>query len=288
MMDTLLITGAEGFLGVRVVQAFSFRYKVVGCSHAELDITDNRSVARLFREVKPQRVLHCAAISDTGVAENNPDRSYAVNVLGTVRVAKACADSGARLVYISSDQVYNGNVETFALPESVALHPENVYGRHKLEAEQRVGEVLPEAVALRLTWMYDLPTSPYKLNRNILVNLQRAAATATPLRAALRELRGMTSVWNIISHLDACFDIPGGVYNYGCPNDLCSYDTFLAVARLMYLPHPEAVVLCDSDRFPAHVRNLAMDISKLRAQGITFPSTLDGFREALRDYRPQL
>lgn len=280
-MKKWLITGASGFLGVRTAVYYHDRFQVMACSHTELDVSDVVSVQRAFDRFRPEVVFHMAALSDTGFSEQHPDLSEQVNLQGTAVVAEACRQWGCKLVYMSSDQVYNGTAVSGPLPETAGLSPVNVYGRHKWQAEQKVRQILPDAVGLRLTWMYDLPDSPYRLNRNLLVNLKRAFEQGEPLRVATREIRGVTNVWEVVRRLEACLDLPGGVYNFGCENRLNSYELFLQTARLMGLVQPEQWILPDSERFPDHPRNLSMDTACIRSFGIEFPDTLQGIRQAL-------
>ena len=281
-MSKVLITGAQGFLGVRLALYLKETYEVKACSHSDLDITDEHQLLEVFQKFSPDYVVHCAAISDTGYAQQHPDASWAINVVGTENVAKASVAVGAKLIYMSSDQVYNGTAELGALSEFCPLAPNSVYGQHKLEAEDRVRAVSHDAVGLRLTWMYDLVDSPYKLNRNILVNLHNAVEQAQKLSVATREYRGVTYVWDVISRIQDCFNLPGGIYNFGCENPLNSYETFLAIAKLMHVDAPEEIILKDTERFPKHPRNLSMDIAKLRIHGIDFPETLEGVKLALQ------
>ena len=82
-------------------------------------------------------------------------------------MARAAAETGAKLVAFSSDQVYSGAAQEGPLPETLSLSPSNIYGQHKLEAEQRVLEVLPDAVFLRVPWMYDLPGYQLPIRGNL-------------------------------------------------------------------------------------------------------------------------
>lgn len=279
----MVVTGAQGFLGSRVVSYYASTYEVIALSHADLDITNCKQVLDKLLDLAPDAVIHCAAISDTGYSQQHPDESENINLWGTVHVAEACKACGAKLIFMSSDQVYNGNAEQGLLPESVSLHPVSVYGQHKLEAEKEVAKILPQAVGLRLTWMYDLPGSHMKLNRNILVNLQNAYQKGETIKVALREYRGVTSVWDVVKRLAACLNIPGGIYNFGSENKLTSYDTFLEAAHCMRLPNPEKWIIADKDRFPDHPRNLSMSLDKLRKFGIDFPFTSEGFKLALKN-----
>ena len=279
----MVVTGAYGFLGVRVVGYYSRTYEVLALSHAQCDITKREEVMNVFKSLRPDIVIHCAAISDTGYSQQHPDESEQINLQGTVNVAEASKLCGAKLIFMSSDQVYNGNAEQGLLPETTILHPVSVYGQHKLEAEKEVLSLFPEAVALRLTWMYDLPSSSLKLNRNLLVNLLQAFQHNEILHVATREYRGITSVWDVVARLESCINLPGGAYNFGCENEFCSYDTFLAAARCMKLATPEQWIQPDTERFPVHPRNLSMSLTKLRHYGIDFPSTQEGFRRALHE-----
>lgn len=278
----IIVTGSKGFLGSRIVDFYSSAYDVYAFSHTELDITNLEQLEEKFVAIQPDVVFHCAAISDTGYSQQHPDESEAINLWGTVNVARACKMCGAKLVFMSSDQVYNGNVEQGLLPESIEVHPVSVYGQHKLSAEKEVAKVLESAVGLRLTWMYDLPNSSFKLNRNLLVNLLHASQCNETIKAATREYRGITSVWEVVKRLDKCIDLPGGIYNFGCENTLNSFATFVEAAKCMNLPSPEQLIISDNERFPDHPRNLSMSLAKLRSYGIDFPSTCKGFSQALR------
>lgn len=273
-MKKLLITGASGFVGQRAVRYYSTRYAVSAPSHREMDLTDEASVMNYLQNEHPDFVLHCAALSDTGYCQQHPDESLHVNIEGTVHVARASDAVGAKFVYMSSDQVYNGNSETRALTETDEVKPKNVYGVHKLQTEREVQMFFPSSVGLRLTWMYDVPESPLRLNRNILVNLRNAVQEGGVLRGAVGELRGITNVWTVVENFEKCFSLPGGIYNYGSENPLNSYETFLAAARLFYPDKADTSVERNDD----FSRNLSMNIDKLRSHGISFPDTVEGFR----------
>lgn len=286
-MKKLLITGCNGFLGQRLCAHYEEKYDVIAIGHQDLDICREDAVQNLFREVRPDIVFHTAAISDTGYSQNHPEESYQVNTLGSVHIALACREQQAQLVYMSSDQVYNGNVGLQPWKETDEVNPQSVYGRDKLEAEKRIAEILPEAVGLRLTWMYDLPDSPRKLNRNLPVNLLQAFQKREKLKAAVREYRGITNVWEVVRNMEACLDIPGGAYNFGSMNDRNSYETFIRFAELMQLPEPSSWILADEERFPEHPRNLMIDNQKAAQVGISFQDTIEGFAQCLQEKKHQ-
>lgn len=278
----VLITGSSGFLGSRLAYYLRDKYDLLLPTHAELNVSHEEAVRAYMEEHRPDVVVHCAALSNTWYCEQHPTESHKVNVQGTVRIAKACKLTGAKLVFMSSDQVYNGTPVSGALREDEMLQPVNVYGRHKLEAEQRTLWNLPEAVGLRLTWMYDLPDSSLKLNSNLLVNLKKAFDEKATLQAATHEFRGVSYVWEVVRNLEKAFTLPGGIYNFGCGNTMNSYELFVETARLMGLQEPSAWITPNEERFCEQPRNLVMDGTAAVNHGIHFHSSIEGIEEALQ------
>ena len=282
MKKKILITGSSGFLGSRLAYYYRNKYDLLLPTHNELNVSREDMVKAYLEEQRPEVVIHCAAHSHTGYCEQHPEESHRTNVQGTVRMAKACKQTGAKLIFMSSDQVYNGTPLRGALKEEVALQPVNVYGRHKLEAEQRALWNLPEAVGLRLTWMYDLPDSSLKLNSNLLVNLLKASREGMPLPAATHEYRGVTYVWEVVRNMEQAMTLPGGIYNFGSSNSLNSYELFWRTAQLMGLNDAAEWLLLDEERFSNQERNLTMDCSGIAAHGIRFNNSVEGIEEALQ------
>ena len=257
------------------------KYELLQPSHEELNVSREVAVRAYMEEHRPDVVIHCAALSNTWYCEQHKVESHKVNVQGTVRIAKACKLTGAKLVFMSSDQVYNATPLPGLLKEEEVLQPVNIYGQHKLECEQRAQWNLPESVGLRLTWMYDLPDSHMKLNRNILVNLQKAYNDGNTINAATHEYRGVTYVWDVVRNIEKAISLPGGIYNFGSGNTLNSYELHLKAADLMGLKEPEEWILPDNERFHDEPRNLTMDCSLINEQGITFYESVEGIENAV-------
>lgn len=288
MKTKILITGSSGFLGSRLAYFYRNKYELLLPSHSELNVCREDAVKAYMEEHRPEIVIHCAALSNTWYCEQHPEESHRVNVQGTVRIAKACKQTGAKFIFMSSDQVYNGTPMLGPLREEDMLQPITIYGLHKMEAEQRALWNLPDSVGLRLTWMYDLPDSRMKLNSNILVNLQHAIHERTMIKAATHEYRGVTYVWEVVRNMEKAVSLPGGIYNYGSSNTLNSYELYLEVAKLMGANNPSACITPDAVRFSAQDRNLTMNCSLIEKYDIHFHDSIDGIKEALlRPYRTE-
>lgn len=282
MKKKLLITGCSGFLGSRLASYFSKDlYHLLRPTHDELDISCEESIRAYIEEHRPEVVIHCAALSNTWYCEQHPEESYQVNVQGSERIAKACKLTGAKLIYMSSDQVYNGSLRRGPIKENAILQPVNFYGRHKLEAEQRTQGILPDSIGLRLTWMYDLPECHMKQNSNILVNLLKAYNERSVIHAATHEFRGVTYVWEVVRNMEKVLSLPGRIYNYGSNNSFNSYELHLRIAKIMGLQDPSRWILPDEERFSKQARNLTMDCSLIGNFGIHFKESIEGVKEAL-------
>jgi len=162
-MKRILVTGVSGFLGRHVALRLRDRHRVVGtyrehavtldgCVTRPLDIADRDGVATLCREFQPEVVVHTIALSDVDRCERDPDVADRVNVEGTAHVAQAAVEVGARLIYISTDQVYDGANGEYN--EADTPRPLMVYGRTKLEGERRAAASGSDVVILRLALMY--------------------------------------------------------------------------------------------------------------------------------------
>lgn len=278
-MQKILVTGASGFVGSRFVKRWMQEYNLLLPSHSELDITSAVSVEKYFLQHSPPVVIHLAALSNTMYCQQNPGESYKVNVEGAVNIAKASVQCGAKLIFFSSDQVYNGNIQEGPLSEDVAVAPENVYGKHKLLAEQQVQEIYPAAVILRVSWMYDREEEGLPVHPNFVINIARAVKEKRTLTFPVREYRGITWVREVVEFLPLAFNLPGGIYNYGAPNAMNTYETACCYCEMLAGLQSGALLHPDYVRYPEHERNLSMSVDKIfRASGgaICFSTTLNG------------
>ena len=266
-MPGILLTGAKGFLGSRIAA------QLVVTAAPSLQGMTREAVMRMVEDHAPEVIIHTAAISDIGVCERQPEDSWHANVELPLWLASAARN--CKLVMLSTDQVYSACPEAGPYTEDQVC-PGNTYARHKLEMENRVLDIAPDAVLLRATWMYDMPLYGAKNRGNFLVNMLEAAARGGEVSFSSGQYRGITYAREVAGYMAAACQLPGGVYNFGSENPLSAYDT----AR--YLRDALQLNVRLTDVPPRH--NLWMNCDKLRQAGIAFSSTVEGLERCLQDY----
>lgn len=287
MKKRILITGANGFLGSRLSEYFKKldEYETLDVSHRELEISDSLAVTAFVKAIRPDYVLHCAGVSNTATCEKEPKRSEQINVMGTSNMAKACRQTGSRMIFMSSDQVYNASDSMEPNREDEIHRPCTVYGRDKKRAEEAMLTCLHDAVALRLTWMYDFPVEERAGGTGLLGNLMEALREDRKLKLPVHDYRGITYVWEIIKNMEAAMRLPGGVYNFGSESRLNTYETAALFLRTMTgREDVSGLIEPDRERFAACPRNLTIDTSRIRREGIHISGAEQGIRDCLADY----
>jgi dTDP-4-dehydrorhamnose reductase len=146
----VFITGAGGQVGHELAAAFA-RDDVTAADHQSLDVTDRSSVLAAITTARPHVILHAAAWTAVDACESDPDTAYSINTLGTRHIADAAHRIGARVVYFSTDYVFDG-AKSDAYVEWDAPNPQSVYGQTKLAGEREVAEHA-DATIVRLSWV---------------------------------------------------------------------------------------------------------------------------------------
>lgn len=171
----ILVTGASGLLGYDVVNELLYRgIPCAGCSrsvnyaglerqiktgiynYTPLDLCNGSAVEILFRSIQPTAVIHCAAWRDAVSAElpENKTAVFAVNALATRQLAQLCGKTGCKMIYLSSDYVFNGSGDIPWMPDTTVPDPLNVYGCSKLAGEQAVANATDSFFVVRTSWLF--------------------------------------------------------------------------------------------------------------------------------------
>ncbi|HEV2491734.1 MAG TPA: NAD(P)-dependent oxidoreductase [Terriglobia bacterium] len=146
------ITGAAGLFGHGLVQVFGERHTVFPLTRADADITRADEIAAALRKLTPEVVIHPAGMRDLDTCELDPAKAFLVNYHGTRNVVEAAREVGARVVYVSTDAVFDGKKQT-PYTESDPAIPPTVYGRTKLRGEQVV-RAAPESWVFRVSVLF--------------------------------------------------------------------------------------------------------------------------------------
>ncbi len=150
----ILVTGVNGQLGFDVVKELSKRgIQCKGIDIQDLDITNREDVISYIKDLKPESVIHCAAYTAVDKAEDDLETCEKVNVLGPKYIAEACKEISAKMMYISTDYVFEGT-GTNAYKPNDPTNPQGAYGRTKLGGELAVKELLDNYFIVRISWVF--------------------------------------------------------------------------------------------------------------------------------------
>ena len=154
VITTVLVTGAEGQLGSDLVLLLELSgYKVFGMGKSELDITNEEEVNKVVSFLKPEIIIHCAAYTQVDKAESEPDTVFLINGIGTRNIAIAAESNHSKLVYISTDYVFDG-CSTTPYHEFSPVSPINIYGSSKLAGEMMVRDFHSKFFIVRTSWVF--------------------------------------------------------------------------------------------------------------------------------------
>ncbi|HBJ1647252.1 TPA: dTDP-4-dehydrorhamnose reductase [Clostridium botulinum] len=157
----ILVTGANGQLGYDVIKELKKRnIECIGTTRKELDITNYNEVSKYIEELKPECVIHCAAYTAVDKAEDEEEICTKVNVYGTENIAKVCRIINAKMIYISSDYVFDGAGDK---PHEIDENPNplSVYGSSKYNGELKVKSYLKKYFIVRTSWVFGLNGSNF-------------------------------------------------------------------------------------------------------------------------------
>lgn len=196
----ILVTGAGGLLGRQLMETLrSIGHQVTGWDVAELDITDYRQTVRAIRQLSPALIIHCAALTNVDLCAEQPDLALRVNGYGTENVALAAAVCGAALVYISSNEVFDGEQSAPYL-EADRTRPINPYGYSKWVGEQAVLRLTPQHYIVRISWLFGHGGA------NFLQKITHAAREGKPLSVVTNEVAAPTYTEDFCEALTALID----------------------------------------------------------------------------------
>ncbi len=187
-----LVTGVKGQLGYDVVKEMEKRgIEAVGVDIEEMDITDPMAVKKVITEANVDAVIHCAAYTAVDAAEDNKEICNKVNVDGTKNIAEVCKELNIKMMYISTDYVFNGQGETPWDPDCKDYAPLNVYGQSKLDGEKVVSSLVEKFFIVRIAWVFG------KNGKNFIKTMLNVAKTHDKLTVVADQIGTPTYTYDL-------------------------------------------------------------------------------------------
>lgn len=300
-MMRFLVTGVTSELGYEVIKELSSRnYDVLGCDAAKdfqnaipyiaIDFTDDVCVNKVFKSYNPDAVIHCFSWSEVDNAELEENRKevYSLNVKATENLAVACRMNNSKMMYLSSDYVFDGNGSEPRNAESIAYNPLNYYGVTKAEGEKAVSSLLDKFFIIRTEWTFG------KMSRNF-VDLLLDFAKERKQITVVNDQVGVPTYYRDLSILvaDMIETDKYGYYNITNSGEYVSRyeyakEVFRQAAALGHKEYEKDRIIVEpvsSDQYklPKAIRpaNSRLDLSKLKKEGFKL---LPHWKDALRRY----
>jgi dTDP-4-dehydrorhamnose reductase len=269
----ILLTGHRGQLGSDLLRLLSDKCEVVGFDLPESDICNEQAVRDTVKREQPDVIIHAAAFTDVDGCESDRDLAMAVNAGGTRNLAMACAEVGARMIYYSTDYVFDGT-KPEAYVESDHPNPKTVYGQSKLAGEQAVAELVDDHLILRIAWVYgrtghNFVKTMIRLGRSQREQLD-CGEQATPLKVVDDQFGNPTWTRDIARQTAALIDADiRGVAHATAEGETSWFGFAEDIFRLMAMPMK--LVPCTTEEFPRPaprpVRS-SLENGRLKAAGL--------------------
>lgn len=278
----VLVTGTKGQLGYDVVNELEKRgHTAVAVDIEEMDITDAVSVERVITEAEVEAVIHCAAYTAVDAAEDNVEICRRVNAEGTENIAKVCKKLDLKMIYISTDYVFDGEGERPWEPDD-ERHPLNVYGQTKYEGELAVEKYLEKYFIVRIAWVFGVN------GKNFIKTMLKLSETHEELNVVDNQVGSPTYTYDLaVLLVDMVESDKYGRY-HATNEGLCTWYEF---AKEIFRQAGVEVKVnpVTSDMFPAKAKrpkNSRMSKEKLDANGFhRLPTWQDALERYLSEIR---
>ena len=275
----VLVTGVKGQLGYDVMNELAGRgHEGIGVDIQEMDITDAASVEKVITEAAPDAVIHCAAYTAVDAAEDNVDLCRRVNAGGTENIARVCKALNCKMMYISTDYVFNGQGTRPWEPDD-KREPLNVYGQTKYEGELAV-ETLEKFFLVRIAWVFGVN------GKNFIKTMLNLCKTRDHLTVVADQIGSPTYTYDLARLLVDMIETDKYGRYHATNEGLCSWYEF-ACEIFKQAGMNVTVSPVTSDQYPAKAKrpmNSRMDKSKLDEMGFKrLPSWQDALGRYLKE-----
>mgnify|MGYP002797428398 FL=1 len=284
----VLVTGVKGQLGHDVMNELAKRnHTGIGVDIEEMDITDAASVERVIKESNVEAVIHCAAWTAVDLAEDEDkiDKVRQVNANGTENIAKVCAELDLKMIYISTDYVFDGQGTRPWEPDD-ERHPLNVYGQTKYEGEIAVEKYLTKYYIVRIAWVFGVN------GKNFIKTMLNLGKTHDQLTVVDDQIGSPTYTYDLARLLVDMVETDKYGRYHATNEGLCSWyefacEIFRQAAKINPVYEKVHVTPVDSSKYPAKAKrpsNSRMSKEKLTENGFErLPSWQDALERYLKE-----
>lgn len=277
----ILITGTTGLLGSELVEHFSKSDEVFPIKGSkDIDITDFTAVTNFVEKLKPNLVIHSAGVRDLDACEQQPERTYLINTLGTRNLLNATRKADAIFVYISSNSVFDGKKEG-EYTEFDEANPISIYGKSKLKAEREVISCNIPYFILRVPYLFG---SGGYIDRNYVHKIVAALKKQEPLVLASDQKDNPTYVKDLAHMIERVAKSEAyGTYHLGNKGTATRYEFAVAIANILGLHYEDILIprkMADMKRVAPRPANTTL--STLVYETI-FKESIRSWQESLKD-----
>ena len=273
----ILVTGVKGQLGHDVMNELAKRgHTGIGVDVEEMDITDAKKVDEVIRASEVEAVIHCAAYTAVDAAEDQVELCRKINAEGTENIAKVCKELDIKMMYISTDYVFDGEGTRPWEPDD-ERHPLNVYGLTKYEGELAVEKYLDKFFTIRIAWVFGVN------GKNFIKTMLKLSETHDELNVIDDQIGSPTYTYDLAVLLVDMIETEKYGRYHATNEGLCSWYEF-ACEIFRQAGRDVKVNPVSSDEFPTKAKrphNSRMDKSKLTENGFT---PLPAWQDALKRY----
>jgi len=274
----VLVTGATGQLGKDIIELLIEKgYEVFGYGRDQLDVTEIEQINIVFKTIKPDVVIHSAAYTKVDQAESEPDEAYRVNAFGTRNIAIASEEIGSKLVYISTDYVFSGDVDR-PYNEYDLVNPINVYGKSKLAGEVMVRDFHSRFFIVRTSWVYG------KHGNNFVKTMLRLAKEKDTISVVNDQIGSPTYTVDLASKIEEIFQTQKyGIYHVSNSGSCSWYDFAKAIFEEYSIDWVEVIPIKSNQflRMAKRPLNSVFDQTALRINGF---NVMRNWRAGLKDF----
>lgn len=277
----VFVTGVKGQLGYDIMNELEKQgLEGIGVDIDEMDITDADQVNKVIKEAAPDAVIHCAAYTAVDAAEDNEEICRKVNAQGTENIAKVCEELDIKMMYISTDYVFNGQGERPWEPDD-EREPLNVYGQTKYEGELAIEEHVKKFFTVRIAWVFGVN------GKNFIKTMLNLGKTHDHLTVVNDQTGSPTYTYDLARLLVDMIQTDKYGRYHATNEGLCTWYEF-ACEIFKQAGMDVSVAPVSSDEYPAKAKrpsNSRMDKSKLTANGF---QPLPTWQDALSRYLKEI